>query len=302
MIELALVVTALAACGSSTASPGAKPVPSVPKTGVVQSNGARIPYYLYGDLKAGTPLLVLHGSLMSGEMMKPFIDRFVATRPIIALDQRGHGASGDFDGPLTYDDLAEDASKVLAELGVAQADVFGYSLGGVTGVALAARHPQQVRRLVVLSGASGQSGWHPEVPAAIQQLTPEMMGPEMIAAYDAKSPTPGKFPALIEKVKAQELAPFELPEAAIRAFPGKAMIIVGDHDAATLEHSVALFSQFGGHDSAAIATGMVQGSPKARLLVLPATGHLGVYAELDLIAAKSLAFLEDEPAPPFTGF
>jgi pimeloyl-ACP methyl ester carboxylesterase len=53
---------------------------------------------------------VLHGSYMSAESMAPLAARFAATRPVIAISQRGHGRTGDVAGGITYELLADDAA------------------------------------------------------------------------------------------------------------------------------------------------------------------------------------------------
>jgi hypothetical protein len=140
LIGVALIaVLALAGCdGRSSreaAAPGAKDssmidAPAAPtRTGYAETNGARIYYQVHGDLNSGkTPLLVLHGSYMSAESMAPLVARFAATRPVIAISQRGHGRTGDVAGGITYELLADDAAGVLEALSVEAADVLGYSL------------------------------------------------------------------------------------------------------------------------------------------------------------------------------
>lgn len=124
LIGVALIaVPALAGCdGRSSreaAAPGAEDssmidAPAAPtRTGYAETNGARIYYQVHGDLNSGkTPLLVLHGSYMSAESMAPLVARFAATRPVIAISQRGHGRTGDVAGGITYELLADDAAGV----------------------------------------------------------------------------------------------------------------------------------------------------------------------------------------------
>src|SRR5690606_24134338 len=145
------------------------------QNGHVDVAGAAIHYQVHGDLTSGkTPLLVLHGAFMSGDSMAPFVTPFTATRPVIAIDARGHGRSGGVDGRLSYERMADDATAVLTKLGVKQADVLGYSMGASTAVALAVRHPDKIGKQVILSGTSSLDGWYPEVLAGIAQITPTM--------------------------------------------------------------------------------------------------------------------------------
>jgi 3-oxoadipate enol-lactonase len=69
---------------------------------------------------------------------------------VVRYDTRGHGGSPVPDGPYSIDDLADDVVALLDRLGVEKAHVVGLSLGGMTGMRLAARHPERVDRLVVL--------------------------------------------------------------------------------------------------------------------------------------------------------
>jgi pimeloyl-ACP methyl ester carboxylesterase len=103
------------------------------RTGYATVNGSRFYYQVYGDLASQrSPLLVLHGSYMSSDAMAPLIRPFITSRPVIALDARGHGRTGDLPGGITYDQLADDAVAVLDALDVRSADVMGYSMGAVT--------------------------------------------------------------------------------------------------------------------------------------------------------------------------
>jgi len=69
---------------------------------------------------------------------------------VVRFDTRGHGRSPVPPGPYTIDDLTDDAVDLLDELGVERAHFVGLSLGGMTGLRLAARNPERLDRLVVL--------------------------------------------------------------------------------------------------------------------------------------------------------
>ena len=66
------------------------------------------------------------------------------------MDLQGHGRTADIDRPITYEQMADDVGALMDTLGVAQADVFGYSMGGGVAYQLAIRHPEKVRRLALL--------------------------------------------------------------------------------------------------------------------------------------------------------
>jgi pimeloyl-ACP methyl ester carboxylesterase len=303
----------LVACDARPETPGQQPTESAmqpamqrqeratpTKTAFASVDGAHIHYQVYGDLASGkTPLLMLHGTFMSGDAMMPLIERFAGTRPVIAVDQRGHGRTGDLPGPITYEMLADDAAGVLDALKVSSADVLGYSMGGTAALFMAIRHPDKVGKQVIVSGPSGRDGWHPAVQQAMAQMTPELFaGTPLEAEYKRLSPTPDAFPILVEKMRDLE-ADYSQPDAAIRAIDDKTMIVVGDADGVPLEHAIALFRLRGGGDTKAAAQGFLAEAPRARLAVLPATAHVGMMAEAKLLAEVVTPFLEDaKPVTP----
>jgi len=115
MLLAAAIPLALAGCDGGSANSTQRPAAaanetagqttarSTPtRTGYANVEGGRIYYQVHGDLNSGkTPLLVLHGSFMSGDAMQPFVEPFAASRPVIAIDARGHGRTGDLPGSIT---------------------------------------------------------------------------------------------------------------------------------------------------------------------------------------------------------
>ena len=273
-------------------------------TGYADVDSVRISYQVYGDMTSGaTPLLVLHGTFQSAEAMVPLAEPFTATRPVIAIDQRGHGRTGDAPGPVTYERLADDAAGVLEALHVPVADVLGYSMGGTAAIGMAVRHPDRVGKLVVLSAPWHRGGWYPGVLQAMGQMTPEAFdGSPLQAEYERLSPTPDAFPTLVEAMRDMEGRPYGWPEDEVRAIAAPTMIVLGDTDGVEMEHAMALFRLRGGADPDLAASGFLTESPRARLAVLPATSHTGVMAQGPLIAELVTPFLDDAAPPMAEGF
>ncbi|MGB3301422.1 3-oxoadipate enol-lactonase [Gordonia sp. (in: high G+C Gram-positive bacteria)] len=69
---------------------------------------------------------------------------------VIRYDTRGHGSSPVPAGPYSIDELADDVVALLDGLGIERAHFVGLSLGGMTGMRLAARNPERVDRMVLL--------------------------------------------------------------------------------------------------------------------------------------------------------
>ncbi len=75
---------------------------------------------------------------------------------------------------------------LLAHLGIARADVAGYSLGGLVAVRTAIQHPELVGRLVAISVAFRRDGSFPEVLAAMDAMGPEAAGPMQVRRRPAR--------------------------------------------------------------------------------------------------------------------
>ena len=84
----------------------------------------------------------------------------VAAKSDRAPEQQAHGHTADIDRPITYEQMADDTAALLQHLGIAEADVFGYSMGGGIALLLAIRHPEVVRRLVVASAGYTSNSMH----------------------------------------------------------------------------------------------------------------------------------------------
>ena len=253
----------------------------------VKINGMQM-YYEVSGPAAGTPLVVLHGAYMNIPTMGAIIPTLAKTHRVYALELQGHGRTTDIDRPITYPNLAEDVAAFMDAVGLKQADVFGYSMGAVTGLLLAIRHPEKVNKLVFGSGAYDVEGWQPAFRAFIPQMTVEMFVNMPFAAdYKKLAPNPDGFPALVAKLIQLEKEPMAW-EADVKALKTPVLIITGDADAATLEHSVAMFRLLGG----GVMGDMGQPLPASRLAILPATAHTAVITQSDLLIAFIEPFLK----------
>jgi pimeloyl-ACP methyl ester carboxylesterase len=275
----------LAACARTPS-----PAPAVGAR--VHVNGMQMYYEVSGQ---GEPLIVLHGAYMNIPTMGAIIPRLAETHKVYALEFQGHGRTTDIDRPITYPHLADDVAAFMDAVGLAQADVFGYSMGAAAGLQLVIRHPQRVRKLVAASVAYDAAGWQPAFTAFIPQMTVEMFVAMPLAAdYRKLAPDPDGFPALVAKLIALEKEPMAW-EADVRAITTPVLIITGDADVATLEHAVAMFRLLGGGGMG----DMGQPLPASRLAVLPATSHTAVITQADLLLGVIEPFLKGETPKGF---
>jgi pimeloyl-ACP methyl ester carboxylesterase len=261
-----------------------------PSTGdYAEVNGLRMYYEVHGT---GQPLVVLHGAFMTIGAMGAFVPELAEARRVVAVESQGHGHTADVDRPFSYEQMADDVAALLRHLGIEQADVFGYSMGGGAALQLAMRHPALVRKLVVASASSTSDGVYPEVWSGIEQITPELFaGTPWKEEYDRVAPNPDAFPTLVEKMKQLDGQPFAWPPDEIRAISAPTMVVIGDSDGTTPEHAIELFRLRGGG-----VFGDLAGLPSARLAILPGTTHVGLIDRADWLVPMIAEFL-DAPVP-----
>ena len=117
-----------------------------------ESDGVRI---AYSDEGEGEPVLLIHGfaSNVATNWIGPgWVQTLTGSgRRVIAYDNRGHGLSEKLYDPSRYGApaMAEDARRLLDHLGIARADVMGYSMGARIAAFLAVDHPGAVRSAIL---------------------------------------------------------------------------------------------------------------------------------------------------------
>jgi pimeloyl-ACP methyl ester carboxylesterase len=258
----------------------------------VEVNGMQIYYEVSGS---GDPLFVLHGAYMNIPSMGAIIPKLAETHKVYALEFQGHGRTTDIDRPITYPNLADDVAAFMDKVGVTKADVFGYSMGAAAGLQLAIRHPEKVNKLVAASVAYDAGGWQPEFKAFIPKMTVEMfLNMPFAQDYRKLAANPEGFPALVKKLIALEHEPMAW-ENDVKAMKTPVLIITGDADVATLEHSAAMFRLLGG----GVMGDMGKPLPASRLAVLPATSHTAVINQTNLLIGFIEPFLKGETPKGF---
>ena len=267
-----------------------------PRTGYAPVNGLEMYFEVHGD---GAPLLLLHGAYMTAEGMSPLVRGLAERRHVIVAEQQGHGHTADIDRPISYEQMADDSAALLEHIGIEQADVVGYSMGGGIALQFAIRHPARVGRLVVASASYTYDGMHAAATEMFPTITPELFaGSPMEEEYVRVAPNPGDFPKLVEKLVQLDSTPFDWADG-VRGITAPTLIVVGDSDVVRLEHAVELFGLLGGG-----VMGDLAGMPTSQLAVLPGTSHFippgcGVLDRADWLLAMVPAFLD--PAEPAAG-
>lgn len=265
------------------------------KRGYVDVDGLDVYYEVHGDRDTeGTPLVLLHGALTTIEIaFGQFLPTLAADRQVIVIEQQGHGRTADRDQPLTYDQMALDTTAVLSELGVREADFFGYSMGGGIALEIAIRQPDLVRKLVLASVGFDVTGYHEESRQMIEFMTPDIfVGSGLPEMYESVAPNPDGWATLVSKVQELDLHFTGWPREEIQAIQAPTLIILGDSDDLRSESAVEMFQLLGGG-----VVGDLEGLPASQLAILPGTSHIGVMVERgDWVILMTTTFL-DAPLP-----
>ena len=233
---------------------------------------------------------------MATTSMTSWVNAFADNRAVIVFDQQGHGRTPDTPREMSYEQFADDAAALLRALRIERAAVMRYSQGGGVALQLAIRHPSLVDKLVTMSATYRQDGWYPSVFEAIGGLTAEAFAgtPVETAFYD-HTPDATAFDTYLEKMKALNINDQHISDEQVRSISAKTMVIIGDADGVKPEHALAMFKLRGGGDAEAAASGVLQQAPPARLVILPATSHVGISGQSAALVPMVGAFLDDVP-------
>src|SRR5712691_990015 len=117
-------------------------------------HGLQLHYVEWGT--SGNPaLVVLHGFQSNAHTWDTFSQAMADTCHVLALDQRGHGdTSWAPDGNYASEASVSDIAGFIAALHLAPTVVIGHSMGGRHAAMLAAEHPEQVKKVVIVDTAA----------------------------------------------------------------------------------------------------------------------------------------------------
>ena len=152
-------------------------------------------------------------------------------------EPQAHGHTADADRPLTYEQLADDAAALIAHLGLGRADVLGFSVGGGGALQTAIRHPEAVRKLVVVSGTFRGDGEFPEIRAFEAAFAPDLppLAPIREANLAASS-DPDRWASLVAKMRDLLAEEYDW-SAQVKAIAAPTLVVVGDADTLPVAHA-----------------------------------------------------------------
>ena len=151
----------------------------------VLARGAAAPSLFYHDEGTGPPIMLIHGVGADSSSWDEIVPTLAQHFRVLRLDLRGHGRSGRIEGACTLADFIRDVLDVIDTVGVAKADVVGFSLGGLIAQGTALSHPSRVDRLVLISAVAGRTDEErAKVRARLEVLQNEGIEAVMAAAQE----------------------------------------------------------------------------------------------------------------------
>ncbi|MBL1074009.1 alpha/beta hydrolase [Nocardia sp. 2] len=260
--------------GPSTTQSRTADAPSADGTGFYAEIGGNRIYY--ASQGTGRPLILLHGGLISSEpTFGALVPELAKSRRVITVDLQAHGRTPDFDRPMGFESMADDIAGLIGHLGLGQADVLGYSLGGGVALQIATRHPDQVSALGVVSAPYRSDGWLPEMRAGMAAMDAEAMrSTPMYQIYTGVAPDPNGWTALVTKTRQLLVTDYDWT-AQLPAVKAPTLVLTAESDALRREHAVDMVARLG---------------KTARLEVIPATTHYDIMSRTDLLTPVLTGF------------
>jgi pimeloyl-ACP methyl ester carboxylesterase len=202
-------------------------------------NGLKMYYEVHGD---GFPLVLIHGGGSTiGTTFGRILPELAKSHRVIAVELQAHGHTADIDRPLSFEQDADDVAALLAQLGIPEADIFGFSNGASTTLQIAMRHPVLARRIVVASTMYRKDGAYQWLWDSFGHIDYDEMPRELADAYLQINPDTAALHTMIDRDVARMRSFRDISEEDIASIQAPALIIVGDHEVVRPEHAVAMY-------------------------------------------------------------
>lgn len=248
---------------------------------------------------SGVPVIFLHHLMAVLDDWDPrVIDGIAAQRPVIALDNRGVGASGG-SVPDTVDEMGRDAIAFIRALGYQQVDLLGFSLGGGVAQMVALQAPDLVRRMILAgTGPRGGGGIDEITRVAVMAYLKSALTLSDARNFlffprspDGKRAAKAYFARLKERSSNRD-KPISLQA---RRAQLKAIMKAGTSPADDLSViTQPVFVANGDNDlmvASSLSADIARRLPNARLTIYPDSGHGGVFQHHRAFVPAVLSFL-----------
>jgi pimeloyl-ACP methyl ester carboxylesterase len=225
-------------------------------------------------------LILLHGALGSKDLFQPLTRALENEYQVHTFNFSGHGGRPFPDTAFSIPLFAEEIAQYMAEIGIAQADIFGYSMGGYAAMFLAKHHPEKVNKLITLA-----TKFHWDEKTAEKELkmldgkTIQEKVPALAKLLQQRH-APNDWLVLLDKTR-QLLTDLgkqntlQLEDYATINTP--CMVLLGDRDKmVTLEETIAVYKQL----------------PNAQWGIMPGTPHALEQVNMQLLTEMIKAFIK----------
>jgi pimeloyl-ACP methyl ester carboxylesterase len=238
---------------------------------IVELSDVRTWYDERGD---GEPLMLIHGGAVDARFFDPNIDTLAARFHVVTPDLRGHGHTPDVDGPFTYESFAQDTIELIEAVIGGPAHLVGHSIGAGVALHVALRRPDLVRGLVLISAAFHHSG-----QIAVDDIDIDQVVATFGAAYGQVSPDgEAHYAVVVRKEIEMDHREPALDVSDLAGVTAPTLVMAGDDDVITLEHTLALY----------------RGISNAELAVVPGTSHFLTQEKPQLVTTMVVDFLVDD--------
>jgi len=261
--------------------------------------GATFAYRRLGPA-TGVPVILLnHWGAVLDNFDPRIVDGLAATRPVIAVNYRGVGASGG-KAPLTVAEMAEDAIAVIRALGFDEVDLIGFSLGGFVAQDIVRKEPDLIRKVILAgTGPAGGEGIEQVGPVSWPLIIKGMLtfrDPKYYLFFTSAANSRRAAKDFLERLKERK-ADRDKP-VSLTAFLRQLKAIKAWGKQAPQDLSVILkpiLVANGDQDimvPSSNSIDLARRLPNAELVLYQDAGHGGIFQYHETFVKKVLAFLE----------
>lgn len=207
--------------------------------------GTEVWHEVTGD---GPPAVLLHGAFSGASSWGGQVPALVAAGwRVFCPERHGHGHSADVTEEFHYAEMAKETIAYLDEIVGGPAEIVGWSDGAVVAVLVALARPDLVRHLVLIGQYYNSSGRATGgLLDALENPDDDMMA-FFAEEYAAESPDGADhFPAIFDKTMAMIRSEPDIDLGELSAITAPTLVMQGDRDEVTLEHSREVVAAIGG--------------------------------------------------------
>lgn len=224
-------------------------------------------FEIHGDEPTGNiPLVLIHGG---GSTIQTTFGRILPllakTRTIIAIEMQAHGRTDDRDTPSSFEQDADDTASLIKSIldafpdispTINKFDFLGFSNGGSDAMQVGIRHPELVNKLIIASAFYKREGLLPGFFEGMQHASLDNMPADLKNAYlkemeefisgtetdnsKVKKLAGERLIKMFIRDKTRMLEFKDWKDEDLKSIKAPTLLISGDKDVATLEHTVKM--------------------------------------------------------------